>query len=186
MFARSFRHDPAITWPLPPDGVDARVLGTFEVLVRESAASGWLWTLEDLAGAVSWVPAGSDEAMEAFLLATGEAVAPLSGELRSRYDAFWELIEAHRPREPHWYLDFLAVDAGRRGEGLGVTLVEHGLARARAEGVPAFLMTTHRDNIAFYERRGFSTAEEVDVPDGGPHLWFMRWETAAGSRPSPG
>ncbi len=27
-----------------------------------------------------------------------------------------------------------------------------------------------------YERSGFRVVEDVDAPDGGPHIWFMRWD----------
>ena len=64
-----------------------------------------------------------------------------------------------------------------RGTGLGAALIRHGLDFADRDGVPAFLETARPGNVAYYERRGFRTIAEGDAPGGGPHLWFMRYDS---------
>jgi hypothetical protein len=55
-------------------------------------------------------------------------------------------------------------------------LIATGLARARADGVGAFLSTGTPRNVAIYGRCGFRVVEDIDAPSGGPHVWFMRWD----------
>jgi predicted N-acetyltransferase YhbS len=82
------------------------------------------------------------------------------------------------PAEPLWYLDQLGVDPSRQGGGLGRALVQFGLERAAAAGLPAFLETAKEPNLGFYASLGFSVVDEGTVPDGGPRIWFMRRDPA--------
>jgi ribosomal protein S18 acetylase RimI-like enzyme len=91
-----------------------------------------------------------------------------------RYQRLWDWVEERAPDEPLWYLDTLAVDPARQGEGLGKTLVQFGLAQASQAGLPAFLETATERNVAFYETLGFRVVDEGNVPGGGPRIWFMQ------------
>ena len=176
LLADAFVDDAMLTWTFPPDRVHERIRRNFEVLDRLAAARGWLWTVEDNAAVALWVPPGTAAEYEEVMAELGPEVATLTDDGGARFDSFWGWVEHHRPSEPHWYLDHLAVDRARRGRGLGVHLVQHGLDRAVEDGTGAFLVTSRPSNVAFYERREFVIAEEDDAPDGGPHLWFLRWE----------
>ena len=61
------------------------------------------------------------------------------------------------------------------GIGVGSALIEHGLAFAWRDGTPA-----SRDGPAGQrlddERRGFRTYLDEDAPNGGPYIWFMRFD----------
>ena len=75
---------------------------------------------------------------------------------------------------PHWHLPFMGVDPARQGLGLGTLLLRAGLSRVDQDGVECRLFTEQPRNVPLYQRYGFEIAVEEDVPDGGPHLWFMR------------
>jgi ribosomal protein S18 acetylase RimI-like enzyme len=176
LLAAAFLDDAMLTWTFPSDGVEERIRRNFEVLDRLAAIRGWLWTAGDNAAVALWVPPGSDGEYGELMAELGPEVAELTDDGGARFDSFWGWVEHHRPSEPHWYLDHVAVDPARRGRGLGVLLVQHGLGLARGDGTGAFLVTSRASNVAFYERRGFTVATEDDAPDGGPHLWFMGWK----------
>ena len=104
-------------------------------------------------------------------------VNAFSDGARARYDA---MVQDHGPvREaaqsvPHWYLPFIGVDPARQGLGLGSLLLRAGLSRVDQDGVECQLFTEEPRNVPLYQRYGFEIAVEGDVPDGGPHFWFMR------------
>jgi hypothetical protein len=67
---------------------------------------------------------------------------------------------------------FIGVDPARRSAwGL---LLRAGLSRVDQDGVECRLFTDQPRNVPLYQRYGFEIAVEEDLPDGGPHLWFMR------------
>ena len=57
-----------------------------------------------------------------------------------------------------------------------VTLLEPGLARADAEGLPCYLESSNPLNVGLYERHGFEVTREHHLPD-GPLLTYM-WRRA--------
>jgi hypothetical protein len=64
----------------------------------------------------------------------------------------------------------------RSRSGPWAQLIATGLALARADGVGAFLSTGTARNVTIYGRSGFRVVDEADAPDGGPRIYFMRWD----------
>ena len=99
---------------------------------------------------------------------------------RARYDAMTQHMSRVReavPSVPHWYLPFIGVDPARQGLGLGSLLLQPALSRADQDGVECRLSTQQPRTLPLYQRHGFEIAAEGDVPDGGPHFWYMRRRT---------
>ncbi|WP_051000657.1 GNAT family N-acetyltransferase [Actinomyces timonensis] len=88
---------------------------------------------------------------------------------------------AERPARPHWYLYLLAVDAGARGMGIGSALLDHGLARADASGLPAHLEATSEGAARLYERHGFRTTATIAPGAPLPSYRVMTREASATS-----
>ncbi len=93
-----------------------------------------------------------------------------------RDSTFWGWVESRSPSGPLWQLDSIAVDPALQGRGLGGALILEGQARARAEGMGAFLSTGTERNVSIYERYGFRVIDDADAPNAGPRIWFMRWD----------
>lgn len=89
---------------------------------------------------------------------------------------FAAIRTAARVVEHHWHLTTLGTRADMRGRGYGRVLVESGLQRCRADGLPAQLETSNGDNVPFYERFGFEVTGVVDAPEFGPRTWLMRYQ----------
>lgn len=100
-------------------------------------------------------------------LARAVGVKRLSTVLRA-YRAFDEAL----PPQPYWYLGLLAVAPEAQRRGVGRMLVEAGLKRADADGVPTFLETGTQENIQFYRRLGFEVTGDILIPEGPTH-WAM-------------
>ena len=60
------------------------------------------------------------------------------------------------------------------GQAFGGRIIRAQTAMADAEGLPCWLETATPENVPLYERLGFVTQVEWDVPGGGPHFWGMR------------
>ena len=171
VLGRSFVDDPMIAWPIGPDQLDLAT-SMFRFFNESYVGRGWLWEAGSGEGVAAWLPPG----YEGEMMDVDRAVRPLLGENAARQGEFWEWIAKNFPSDPFWYLDYIAVDAERRGSGVGTALIEHGLAFARRDRVPAFLETGRPGNVPYYERRGFRTYLDEDAPKGGPHIWFMRFD----------
>lgn len=176
LVGRAFATDAMITWTIPsPDDGQVAAEAFFRTFHAGSFDEGWIWVVGDdaLDGMAMWVPPDPDGRYGRVMQAIDDDVAEIMGERKARYDAFWAWIDEHRPRGPHWYLEHIAVEPERRGTGLGRALIEHGLVRADADGVPAWLVTSKAENVPLYERFGFGIDAEEDAPEGGPLLRFM-------------
>ncbi len=93
------------------------------------------------------------------------------------------------PVEPHWYLEALAVDPDRQGQGVGSQVLGFGLRRADEAGFACRLQTSNERNLALYRRFGFEVRDETRPFRSGPPVWSM-WRPAAAPRadagPGPG
>jgi len=78
-----------------------------------------------------------------------------------------------RPRSSHYYLGAVGTRRDRQRHGYGAAVLAPVLRRAHVENTRVFLETSASENVHFYMGLGFSTVAEVDVPDGGPHVWAM-------------
>jgi len=78
----------------------------------------------------------------------------------------------HDPKEPHWHLGPVAVDAPLQRRGIGSLLMAEYCARIDREGGIGYLETDKAGNVFFYERFGFGTVATTPVLD-TPN-WFMR------------
>jgi predicted N-acetyltransferase YhbS len=73
-----------------------------------------------------------------------------------------------------------AVSPAHQGAGLGRRLMSEALARADADGVPAFLWTSNPDNLPYYRSHGYEVIGESGIP-GGASSWYMERPAAEAS-----
>ena len=174
LYATSFVDDPMIRWPLPADAGLVECKAMFQVLLAPYIDLQVVWQVADCSGSAAWLDPASAARFGEIDRAMREHVAPLTDDDGARYGQFWDWLGSHVPSEPCWVLDMVAVDPAHRGAGLGRLLIEHGLAMARADGLPAFLETSQERNVGYYERLGFEVLSREQSPGGGPEIWFMR------------
>jgi GNAT superfamily N-acetyltransferase len=172
--ARAFFDDPLQTWALPDSTTRLPILEqVFELLSRYSSVPrGESYTDETRACAAFWIPPGPFELDRA----AAEAMAPmldLLGDANERFRAAEDVMRAHRPEAPHFYLQGLGTDPPRQGEGLASAAMQPVLTRCDTDGIPAYLESTKERNLGFYELHGFAVTASTDIPLGGPPLWMM-------------
>lgn len=149
----AFSNDPCMRWTFQrPD----EFLAAFKPFVTEMGAGldhdGLFLTEDGRAGAL-WLPPGVTQDGEAIGAVIDRFVSehpePEAGEQIGRE------MHAFHPTEPHWYLSMLGVDPACQGRGYGSALLKAGLARADADGLPAYLESSNPRNVPLYERFGF-------------------------------
>ena len=106
-------------------------------------------------------------------------LAELGPEPLDRTKRGFDLIEAARPREEHYYLTLLGSDPSVAGQGIGLRLLRHNLALVDAVDAPAYLEASD-DLVPVYERFGFTVVGAFLLPD-GPNVNTM-WRAASSAR----
>ncbi|HEV2426835.1 MAG TPA: GNAT family N-acetyltransferase [Acidimicrobiales bacterium] len=130
-------------------------------------------------GVSLWLPPG------AFPPTASTQLAQLPGTLA----AFWRypssMVNGNRimraafrahPKEPHWYLQLLAVEPSAQRSGVGAALMAPTIARIDDEHLPAYLETQNEENVAYYARYRFSLAHRLEPVEGAPPLLALRRE----------
>lgn len=163
-------------WPLGGHGdVEERFVSAFGHYIESLIRLGMVWEAGDALGALVWVPPDEMDAWHEAQL-NDTRVLGLTDDGGLRFARFWDWVESKVPADPVAHLDAVGVEPAAQGRGIGSTLIEFGLDRARGSGHSVFLETGSSRNVPLYERHGFEVVEDADAPDGGPHIWFMRWD----------
>jgi GNAT superfamily N-acetyltransferase len=179
VLAAAFHDDPVFTWVLHGDPRRARMLERgFELFLRrvwmEQRAT---FTTANVAGAAVWELPGEWKLSVARQLRLLPAMVSVFGRRVPRVLKAIAALEAHHPREPHYYLPFVGVEPSWQGRGLGSALLAPVLERCDSESLPAFLEASTARNRALYERHGFAVTEEFRLGRSAPAQWRM-WRAA--------
>lgn len=159
----AFGADPAVRYMFPDAAAYLKAFPRLVTAMCGSAiAGGTAWAVEGNAAAALWLAPGES--------ADGEAIGALVEEVVPVERAMvlaqvGELMDQFHPKEPHWYLSMVGVDPSRQGQGLGAALLEAGLARCDAEGLPAYLESSSPRNVPLYERHGFEVVGLIKPGD---------------------
>jgi ribosomal protein S18 acetylase RimI-like enzyme len=172
LFGRAFVGEPMMAWPLGVEGdLVERLAHAFGAFLERVIPLGGVWEAGPGMGASIWMAPHHADAWEE---ATDNARRHVpSGEGERRWDTLWGWVESKIPEEPLWHFDSLAVEPAMQGRGIGSALIESGLSQVGADEC-VFLETGTARNVPLYERFGFRVVEDADMPEGGPHVWFMR------------
>ncbi|NNH72439.1 GNAT family N-acetyltransferase [Nocardia uniformis] len=179
MLARAFEDDPQARWMHPrPESRSKQLRISFERSFRESCGTsdGVDLAVDDageIVGSALWI-ASPRMRVKATL---GDRIGmwrAYGSRTRQAVDAAHLVWSSHVP-EPHWHLLAIATAGEVRGRGYGEALMNSGLSRCRADGLPAHLETGKPENIPYYQRFGFEVIATIDLPHGGPRNWLMRY-----------
>jgi GNAT superfamily N-acetyltransferase len=177
MSARVFIDEAVFRWVLGEvDDPRSAVEAEFAAMDAVAADLGCLWEAGDALGAARWIsPEASPvcwERCKAFS-SKGLGLAAFATDGGRRCELFYECFDSHKPSEPAWTLDILTVEPSEQRGGIGSALIDHGLGLARRSRCASFLETSRPELVGYYLRFGFAVDSEADLPNGGPHLWFM-------------
>jgi GNAT superfamily N-acetyltransferase len=176
VFARAFVDDPMMRWSLLGEREPQELLNLcFTYFLEIALDLELVWEAEDGNAAAVWIPPGSGDRWEEHPWSQPR-ILELSDDGGRRYDTFWDWVDSRIPEEPLWLLDSIAVDPQIQGKGYGRALIELGQSMAATTNCGAILSTGTEQNVLIYKKCGFRIVDHFDAPNGGPHIWFMRWD----------
>jgi len=155
---RAFHDDPVMRWLYPDDEEYFQPQGA----VFTAAMTNWLahrqpWCTDDGAAVAIWFPPKERDAEEPTWIEVGP---PPPAERLERFELIGRAMDAHKPDEPHWYLQLLATHPDWQRQGLGADLMRVVFDRADADGVPCYLETERPELVAYYRHHGFEVSGE--------------------------
>lgn len=171
--ARAFADDPATSYIFPDRAERVKRLPRMFRLIFDEDAGGMPLVTGSGEAATLWRRPGQAEIGKLEML---KQLFPLIGAFGSslvRAMRVGDAIDAHHPSGTYWYLHIAGVDPAYQGKGLGSASIRQGLAKAREDGMPAFLETATPRNVSLYQSLGFEVIDEWHVPKGGPKFWSM-------------
>lgn len=178
--AQAFQTDPALSWILPDPHHRASALRSlFRTLVPADMRAGVALRSAGDEAAALWRAPGQAHGGTLEFLRTVLPLIATFGTALPRGLKVQGGIDAHRPKGGFWYLHYVGVRTAHQGKGHGGRIIRAQTAVADAEGLPCWLETATPENVPLYERLGFVTQVEWDVPGGGPHFWGMMRASAA-------
>lgn len=189
VLAQAFRDDPvvaAIFKSLAPESRTTILTRAFESDLRACGTGGCHLAAvqgERLTGAAIIHGPGADPLPATVQLGLlgkvllGGLAAPRAYPAFGRWLRWLAAIAKKHPREPHFYLEFIGVDAPFQGKGLGSRMLERLAARADAERLGISLESGNPRNLSLYRRFGFRTTAEEEIL--AVPTWFM-WRPPIG------
>lgn len=173
--AAAFHEDPAMVWMLPDAANRARRLTMLcRWMVGEHLKNGLVLGTAGCEVVTLWRPPGKVHLHEPMWHPGALRFVPIFRWHLTRALRVDGAIRGHLPADERWmYLKMAGVRPDCQGKGLGGLAIRAGLDEGKERGVPAVLETATPSNVGLYQRLGFATLAEWDVPGGGPHFWTM-------------
>lgn len=133
-----------------------------------------VWVSDGVAAVAMWDTWERDQAADARAAGIWDEYGALVGKPASeRLELYNQAVRAAASAGPHWYLGVLATHPDSQGQGLATAVLRPAMEAADRAGVACCLETSTIHNRAFYGRRGFTDATDVQIP-GGPPTWWLR------------
>jgi GNAT superfamily N-acetyltransferase len=176
VFGRAFVEEPMMCWPMGKvQNRVERFTRCFATFLEVALELDLVSEAGNASGASVWIPPDTFESWADHPWNQLQIHA-LTDDGGRRYEGFWRWVDSRSPSERLWQLDSIAVDPVLQSRGFGGALILEGQARAEAEGLGACLSTGTERNVTIYGRYGFRVVDNAYAPDGGPRIWFMRWD----------
>jgi ribosomal protein S18 acetylase RimI-like enzyme len=127
-------------------------------------------TLVGIAGVIA--PGRCQPTFSEKLTVTPRIIPAVRADVATRVLRWLDTWARHDPRQPHWHLGPVAVDAHLQRTGIGTLLMNEYCSRIDAAHGIGYLETDKASNVTFYEKFGFETMASAPVLD-TPN-WFMK------------
>jgi len=175
VLADAFSTDAPMRWFLAASPRSPELLRRYFAALapRLHMRHGEAWISDEPLGAALWVEPGRWPVPLRDELAMAPTLLRTFGRHPVRGIAGLRTVERGHPTDPHWFLDYIGVEAAARSRGTGSALIRPMLERCDVERVPACLNAGSERSRDLYSRHGFEVTQRIELPFGGPPLWRM-------------
>lgn len=170
---RAFANDPMERFEFPDERTYQQAWRELGALKFQAAVnSGTCWRTPKFSGTVRCIVPGvkyrdsRKELRDEMIRLLGEPKMAILNEI------FGKTIPAIFEGRERWDLSSVAVNPTFQNRGIGRSLVEFVVDRAKQDGSSVCLVASSEANARLYSRLGFSIARSVSVPD-GPTIYPM-------------
>ncbi len=175
----AFRHDPLWSRVLA-ESKTAQPRGLFEAPIRYCLRYGEVYaTSGNLEGIITWIPGDLADMPMWRLIRSGAIWSGLKMALQlyAKLGAVFKPIEEDRKenmkKSPFIYLPVLGVASEFQGHGFGSTLLSALIAESEQARIPLYLETESEGNVRWYERFGFESIKQINLPVINLPMWEM-------------
>ena len=173
VLGRAFNDDPVATFLFSKDRTRVQKWARFSGIAIDSMGeAAQILTTDTVEGAAVWQRPSEAEIGGLSRFRNTMRFLALAGFGVGRAKRLGDMVSAHRPSEPHYYLAALGTDPHHQGRGIGSALIQPVLDRCDKERIPAYLESSKERNLPFYQRHGFEVVEALEIPN-GPGIWTM-------------
>jgi ribosomal protein S18 acetylase RimI-like enzyme len=164
----AFVKDPVLRHLFPDDDTYPQYAAAFfGHLYDKRVGQGTIWTIGQGASLAMWDGPGTEGGPP------GDALAHrLPAEALARVNAYEEAVHDALPTDPFWYLGVLGTHPDHAGRRWGHAVMDVGLRRAAADGLPAILETSNPGNVEVYRRAGWEIRQTVTAEP--LTIWIMQ------------
>jgi len=156
----AFSKDPVLRSLFPDEATYPHYAAAFfGHLFDKRVHKGTIWTIERGASVAIWEPPAAEPESSDDNLA-----AHLPADVLARVRAYDDAVHAALPAAPFWYLGVLGTHPDKTGRRWGHAVMQKGLERAAADGLPAILETSNTDNVEVYRRAGWEVVHTFTEP----------------------
>jgi GNAT superfamily N-acetyltransferase len=180
LMEKAFFHSTLYTWAAPDEEERRKILSAmFRFRVR-----GWIErSLETelavdagvITGSATWIPPRYKDDPPKIPRSMAEVYAGIDPAVTERWLTFQPIIEAQEKIviHPAWELAPIAILPEKQGKKIGSSLINRKLALIDKAGLPCYIFTQDKINLAIYERFGFKTIEAIPIAEDGPVSYSM-------------
>lgn len=142
----------------------------FEFALRYGILYGRAYAVSpNFEGAAIWLPSQYAKMTPELMDKAGaeELYSQVGEDFVARVRPVDEFVQAKHEQHisiPHWYLAFIGIDPDFQGKGFAGKLIKPMLEEFAKSGLPCYLETNTKKNVAIYEHYGFRVLEEFKVP----------------------
>ncbi len=179
VLADAFRPDPLWSRILAESKTE-QLRGLFQVPLRYCLKYGEVYApSENLEGIITWVPGHLADMTIWRLIRSGALWSGLNVplQLASKLGPVFKPLEHDRKENmkglPFFYLPVLGVAPAYQGQGLGGKLLSALIAASEQARIPVYLETESEGNVRWYEKFGFETVKQINLPGINVPMWEM-------------